>query len=156
MADTFTDTYAAVVAACQAATGTGQALDGVSIADGPITQRGSETKRLFIGTSADNTSGDGDNPESSIPGVIDNDVFSIVCVAEAWGDTLANVRASALGIRAGVRALLRPDPSGITLGVRSLASARLGAWTLEQMQAQSGPYAGVTFRIDCVARPSTS
>lgn len=153
MADsTFLDTYNALVAACVAA----PAFANVAVADGSVTERGAELQRLFIGTSADGLSAEGDNPESSIPGVIDNEIFSILCVAETWGDTMPNCRIQAFALRGAVRGLVRPNSSGVTLGVSSLASARVGQWTLEQDQTPKGVYVGITFRVECVSKPSTN
>lgn len=153
---TFLETLNALVLAAKSQTGAGQLLEGVSIADGPVTQRTSERLRLFIGTSSDGLSAEGDNPESQIPGVIDSENFAILCVADAWENSFINLRTYVFGVRSALRQLLRPAPSQIVLGVTSLASARIGAWTFEQMQTPSGPYAGLTIRVECISRPGTN
>lgn len=151
---TFLDTVNALVSTCQASA-TLKTL-GVLVTDGPNAVRTAATQRLFIGVAPDGTSAQGDNVETGLPGVIDADVFTIYCIAEAWVGSIPTVRAQAFAIRAVVRGLLRPSPAGITLGVPSLASAKLGAWQLDQSQPESGAFAAITFRVECESRPSTS
>jgi len=93
-----------------------------------------------------------------LPGVIDADVFTIFCIAEAWAGTtnIPAVRAQAFAIRAVVRGLLRPNSTGVTLGISGLASARLGAWQLDQKQAEKGAFVSFAFRVECICRPSTN
>lgn len=150
------ETIVALYNLCVAETVAGGLLNGVSVVNGPVTKRTAQKKRLFIGTSSDGLSAEGDNPESSLPGVVDTENFAILCVAESSADTLSNVRTIVFDIRGAVRQLLRPAPSGLVLGVSSLASARIGSWTLEQMQTESGPYAGITFRVECNSKPSVN
>jgi hypothetical protein len=153
------DMITALIAAVNAAPG----LTGVSIIDGPrlvTDQSTASVDRLFIGASdtGDNVAAEGSNdPQSGILGVIDSDLFALICTAEAWsGDTdPASRRARVFTLLQEVRTLLRPDAQGVTLGLKALSSARLGAWQLIQAQGTRGFYAGIVFRIECVAAPST-
>jgi len=138
------------------------ALQGVAIVDGPPLQADQSmvsTDRLFVGASADQRglAAEGSNEGSPMPGVIDVDTFSVACLAEAWtGDTNpASRRARVFEIRDAVRTLIRPSSAMIVLGVQGLSSAHVGAWSLLQLQTPKGIYAGLEFRIDCEARPST-
>jgi hypothetical protein len=140
------------------------ALVGVAIIDGPRLNSdtaSAATDRLFIGATDDGSgiAGEGENlsPEG-VAGVINIDTFSIACVAEAWtGDTVPAVRrARVFEIRDAVRNLLRADSTGMTLGLKPLSSAQLGAWQLIQAQTTQGFYAALTFRVECSAKPSTN
>jgi hypothetical protein len=150
----------ALIVACEAA----PSLAAVAIVDGPRLNSdtgSSANDRLFIGATDDGSglAGEGDNvTPGGVAGVIDMDTFSIVCVAEAWtGDTSpSGRRARIFEIRDAVRTLLRPDPAGTTLGLTGLSSAHVGAWQLIQAQTGAGLYAGLNFRVDCIAKPSTN
>jgi len=148
------DTIAALVAVCSAG------MPNVYVVDGPAAVKTAALDRLFIGTSDDGTgiSAEGDNPEGMLPGVIDSETFGILCLAESvtGGNDMSPVRVRAWATRTAVRALLRPSPQQIVLGVPALASARLGPWALTQVQDSQGAYARVVFRIECIARPSTT
>lgn len=151
---TFLDTINALVAACVAS----PSLAGIGISDGPSPIQTANTSRLFVGMAPDGTSAQGDNVPTGLPGVIDADVFTIFCIAESWaGSTnIPAVRTQAFAVRAVVRNLIRPNPAGITLGVSSLASARLGAWQLDQKQGDKGAFVSFTFRVECESRPSVN
>jgi len=162
MADVALDTLVALVTACQAIAVTGQPLAGVVVVDGPRTDDSTDRRdRLFVGADLD-TAGlavTGDNAGETLPGVVDAGVFSISCVAETWSGETTDItvrRARAMAIRAAVTPLLRPTAAMITLGVPGLSSAFMGAWQLYQAQTSRGLYAGISFQVECVARPSTS
>jgi len=148
------DTITALVAACQAG------MPGVQVVDGPAAVKTAALDRLFIGASDVGTgiSAEGDNPEGTLPGVVDNETFGVLCIAESVTGAvdMSPVRIRAWATRTAVRALLRPSPTQIVLGVPALASARLGPWALTQVQDSQGAYARVVFRVECIARPSTT
>jgi hypothetical protein len=158
MSDTVLDTLEALVSACLVETQAGRTLEGVSISDGAAVTSADQGNRLFIGMTVDDptlaieASDIGEN----LPGVVESESFAILCVAEAWsGETSDQTtrRARASQTYRAVRALLRPNTTGITLGVQQLASARVGSWSMRQSQTSKGLVVTIEFRIECMARP---
>jgi hypothetical protein len=137
-------------------------LTGVTIVNGPRVSSETDIERLFIGVDIDpavGLSAEGNNSPDSLPGVIDQQTFNIVCVAETWAGSPTDLdtrRARVFAIRDVVKALIRPDGAGKVLNVSGVQSAYLGSWQLYQSQTSKGPYAGLQFRIECIERPSTS
>jgi hypothetical protein len=149
----------ALLATCRAA----PSLEGVVVIDGPrlANDTGAATRdRLFVGATDDGT-GEGADGTNTAPdgvvGVIDVETISIPCVAEAWsGSTQPTARRlRVFELLDAVRTLVRADDTGRVLGLTTLSSATVGSWQLIQVQTVSGFYAGLAFRVDCAARPST-
>jgi hypothetical protein len=158
MSDTVLDTYDALVAACVAETVAGHTLEGVSVIDGTSITSGDVANSLFLGMTIDDPTLaiEASNIEEYLPGVVESQTFAILCVAESWsGDTADQKtrRQRAVQTYRAVRNLLRPNPSGITLGVTALAYARSGTWTMLQSQTAKGLLVSVEFRVECSARP---
>jgi hypothetical protein len=158
MTDTVLLTFDALVAACVAATAAGQPLENVKVVDGTSIVSGDNANSLFVGMTIDDPTlaVEVTNGEELLPGVVESNSFSILCVAESWsgetGDQQAR-RARAVQTYQAMRNLLRPNATGITLGVTSLAFARIGSWSLRQAQAQKGLVVTIEFRVECMARP---
>ena len=154
------DTWLALVNAATALSVAGGTLEGVTVVDGPRVTSESDLDRLFIGVDMDPASlaAEGGASPTGDEIVIHNETFAIVCTAESWSGSqpISARRVRAFAIMDAVRPLLRPPGSPYPLGVKTLQSAWLGAWQLYQPQTSKGPYAGVSFRVECVARPSTT
>lgn len=158
MSDVVLDTLEALVAACVIETQAGRTLEGVGISDGAAVTSADQPNRLFIGMTVDDPTLAVESNDISeyLPGVVESEQFAILCVAEAWsGETgdQSTRRARASQTYRAVRALLRPNATGITLGVQQLASARVGAWSMRQSQTSKGLIITIEFRIECMARP---
>jgi len=156
MSNPYLDYLAALVAAAKVAS----SLTGVSVVDGPRVSSESEKLRLFFGADIDPASGlsaEGTNTPS-MPGLVDEDAFTILCVAECWygGTDIAASRVQAFAIKDAVENLVDPAPDGRYQGVYSIAFAYLGSWQLYQAQTTKGAYVGLHFRIECQTRPVPS
>jgi hypothetical protein len=162
MADVVLDTWTALIAACQAVTGAGQPLAGVKVYDGPQTREaGLDKETLYIGLDIDpaGMSAEGANVGVDLPGIVDSQTFAILCTAESWSgapNSTPTRRANVFAYRAAVEGIIRPTGGTSFLGVAALASAAMGAWSIYQVQSSRGPYCGLTFRVECQARPSTT
>jgi hypothetical protein len=156
MAEPFLDFRNAFVAACNTAS-LGGSLNNVAVVDGPAVSRSSEPQKLWVGTSPgdDTLVAEGANEEGNLPGLVDIETFALICIAEARNDQMSTLRLTVFAIKKAVRDLLRPDASGKTLGVLSIANARPGAWSLEESQTTQGAYVGMTFRIEVTVKPGT-
>jgi hypothetical protein len=151
-----------VIDALVAAAVASPALAGVMIADGPKLSGDTNRDRVFVGSDIDPTApgAEGQNNPDLLPGVVDVHRFAVVCIAESrTGDTdpltLRERRSRAFVLMTAVGALLRPAASMRVLGVEALQAAWLSEWSLSQIQTEKGLYVGITFRVECIARPST-
>jgi hypothetical protein len=138
-------------------------LAGVMVTDGPALSGNSDRDRLFIGSDVDPTApaAEGQNAPETLPGVVDAHRFAVMCVAESRiGDTdptsLRQRRSRTFELMTAVGKVLRPSASMRVLGVEALEAAWLGDWQLSQIQTDRGIYVGIAFRVECVARPSTT
>lgn len=155
MSTTYLDAHAALLAAAQAA------LTSIVVLDGPALKDESALKRLWVGQDMDPqayTAEGGNAPDPGTSGIINIETFTIVCLSESWsgGGDFTSLQADAFGVRSTVGGLLRPDSAGRTLGVVALSSAYLGAWQLYRLNTSKGPYVGLSFRCEFVARPTVN
>jgi hypothetical protein len=156
------DALGGLLALCNGSTGTGEALDGVTVYDGPPLESPSEELSLYIGHDEERGRAAGDiygvegTQEFLAMGGDRNESFAIRCAASARsGDTNIKVeRDRAFAVMAAVESLIRLHVSGadITLGGSVLVSSIGGDIKLMQLQTVNGAFAKVTFYVQCLAR----
>lgn len=151
-----------LVAMCQAVTGTGGLLDGVTIVDGPAVTQPSEQVLLYIGDSpiSGGAGAFGTQDFITLPARERDESYSIYCTAYSRsGDTLIKPeRDRAFAVMAAVEKLVRPGYSGsdITLGGAVSWCSVSGRIMYAPGQSQSGAVVRLTFEVVCRERLSGS
>lgn len=156
------DALDGLLALCNANTGTGESLEGVTVYDGPPIENPSEELSLYIGHDEERGRAAGDiygvegTQEFMAMGGDRKEAFAIRCAASARsGDTNIKVeRDRAFAVMGAVENLIRLHVSGsdITLGGSVLVSSISGDIKLMQLQTVNGAFAKVTFYVQCLAR----
>lgn len=149
-------------ALCDAATATGQPLEGVTVYDGPPLESPSEELSLYLGHDEERGRAAGDiygiegTQEFLTMGGDRKETFAIRCAASARSGN-AGIKAErdrAFGVMAAVERLIRLHVTGsdTTLGGSVLVAHVGGDIKLMQLQTTKGAYAKVTFYVQCLAR----
>lgn len=151
-----------LVALCEAQTGTGGLLDGVTVVDGPSVTTPSEQLLLYIGDTpvTGGAGAFGSQDFVTLPARERDEAYSIYCTAYSRsGDTaIKTERDRAFAIMAVVEKLVRPGFAGsdITLGGAVQWCSVSGRITYFPGQSSSGAVVRLTWEVVCRERLSGS
>lgn len=151
-----------LVALCNAQTGTGGLLDGVTVVDGPTVAAPSEQVLLYVGESPlqGGAGAFGTQDFVTLPARERDESYSIYCTAYSRsGDTaIKPERDRAFAVMAAVEKLVRPTYPGsdITLGGAVSWCSVSGRITYFPGQSTSGAVVRLTWEVVCRERLSGS
>jgi hypothetical protein len=147
------DAISALVALCQAQTGTGQPLDEVTVFDGPPGETSAQDM-LIIGWEPSGAGVTGDQDFAHLGAQSRDENFTIACTAHTWATAaeFAAERARAFAVMAAVENTLRPDATGLRLNDTVLWAHLAGGIDLVQHRAEQGLVVDLSFHVACRAR----
>jgi hypothetical protein len=134
------------------------ALPNLTVHDGWPTSNSADTSRVIVGGTdvpmepAVTVMNNGD----LLPDMVSTDTMIVRCTVETWSgspEDIAGQRVAAVTIMDTMRVALRPNNAGITLGLPTLAWARIAAASMTQVQTATGVKVQLILDVEVMTKP---